>query len=556
VDHNLSGVVLDGKYRLKELLGQGGMGLVYAADHTLLGKQLAVKLLKREFTRDRIAVQRFQQEAVNASRAGSPNIVAIHDLGETDDGVPFIVMEHLEGTTLYAAMAEDPKTGTNGVFEVPFVADILCQVLEGLAAAHAQGIAHRDLKPGNIFLTEVGGRANFVKLLDFGVSKVLGGDRVLHMTRTGVLLGTPTYMAPEQVMGRKDVDHRVDLWASGVILFRLLTGQRPHGGSVTAERLAAIVSQDAPPLRSLRPDLDAGLEGLLRKALMREPARRFQTARDFAEAMAPYRDEVQAAHASSYTLAPPPPVSAASSPPRSTAVRPTPAPSRHDSGPPTVVALSTPPPMRATGAAQRSPLLSGTFEQQTTSMPVPSLPAKVLPVASMGTPTPGAILRPGPTPTSPRLPAGTVRRGPSAATWISAISLVVIAASIAVILVLRFSRPAGPAGPAARPAAAGATAAGAAGGAVAAPSPTADATAAELADRERYIAVMLALRCPPGGPARPADPAAAAAPPAELLATVGLAPTAWSALAARHQGHPETQRLIETALRYCPPPPP
>ncbi|MBN1771741.1 MAG: protein kinase [Deltaproteobacteria bacterium] len=553
MERELSGAVVGEKYRLKELLGQGGMGLVYAAEHTLLGRPLAVKLLKREFARDRIAVQRFQQEAVNASKAGSPNIVAIHDLGETEDGIPFIVMEYLEGVTLYAAMGEDPKTGANGVFDVPQAADVLCQVLAGLCSAHEHGIVHRDLKPGNIFLTTVGGRTNFVKLLDFGVSKVLGGDRVMHMTRTGVLLGTPTYMAPEQVMGRKDVDHRVDLWAAGVILFRLLTGRRPHAGSVTAERLASIVSEDAPPLRSLRPDLDAGLEGLLRKALAREPGARFQAAYDFAEALAPYRDLDPAPLASTFTLAPAPPVSGTSAPPAaSPSSRPvTLSGAPHGAGAPTVAGIPTPSCVPAAGGPHIL-LKSGTFEQPTTAMPAPVLPQRVLPVASMGTPTPGAVPRPAAGPTHPHLPAR--RSHGSVTTWVSALSLVVIGVSVAVILVLhhRGSDDAAPgtATPPGVPAAAVGTESplspAAAVGLPALPS----AEPAAAADRERYIAVMTAVGCRQAADANEADPDPAK-PPGELLERLGIEPGAWPAMAARHAGDPEAARAIAEALRHC-----
>jgi len=560
VQADLSGVVVGGKYRLKELLGQGGMGLVYAAEHTLLGRPLAVKLLKREFTRDRVAVQRFQQEAVNASRIGSPYIVAIHDLGETDDGTPFIVMEYLEGTTLYAAMGEDPATGMNGVFEVPQAADLLCQVLAGLAAAHGHGIVHRDLKPGNIFLTEFGGRTNFVKLLDFGVSKVLGGDRVMHMTRTGVLLGTPTYMAPEQVMGRKDIDHRVDLWAAGVILFRLLAGRRPHAGSVTAERLAAIVSQDAPPLRSLRPDLDAGLEGLLRKALARDPASRFRTAQEFAEALEPYRELAPAPQASSFTLAPgllargplsrPAPACAAGSagPPTVGAVPPAaPAPALDDAA----MAPTAGPVMPAAAAPARGPqvlLRSGTFEQPTTALPAPALP-----VASMGTPTPGAVPRPAPGVTRPRVPAR--RAGGTVTTWVSAVSLAVIALSVVAILVGRFR---GPGESDRRPGpgtASSAAPASSASPATATASKSAAPAASTTADIDRYVAAAVAVRCQatPGA----GDPGAAPrSPPRDMLATFGLTPVQWATLCDRFADDAAAQSRIAEGVRRCLSPPP
>lgn len=556
MEPDLSGTVIGGKYRIQQLLGQGGMGLVYAAEHTLLGRPLAVKLLKHEFTRDRVAVHRFQQEAVNASRIGSPNIVAIHDLGETDDGTPFIVMEYLEGTTLYAVMGEDPATGANGVFEVPQAADLLCQVLAGLAAAHQHGIVHRDLKPGNIFLTEVGGRTNFVKLLDFGVSKVLGGDRVMHMTRTGVLLGTPTYMAPEQVMGRKDIDHRVDLWAAGVILFRLLAGRRPHGGSVTAERLAAIVSQDAPPLRSLRPDLDAGLEGLLRKALARDPASRFQTAYDFAEALEPYRAPGPVPLSSTFTLAPAPPVAGPLRPAPRLAAGAAEPPAAGVASPldpddpamastakavlPPAPPTTAPPPAPAAPRQPQVLLRSGTFDQPTTALPAPALP-----VVPIGMPTPDAVPWPAPAATRPRVPAR--RTGIAATTWVSIASLVVIALSIAVILAWRLGS-AGDGAPAAE------TASPAPPAATTAPA-SAPPAAEEAADIGRYVAAAVALGCRNvSGSAAPG--AGPGLPPQDVLETFGLTRAAWIELSNRFAGDPAVQERISEEVRRCVPRPP
>ena len=298
VDDELQGRVIDGKYRLTRPLGQGGMGVVWVATHTALGREFAVKLLRPEFAGDAQTLIRFQQEAVAVSKVGNPHLVALTDFGTTPDGGPYIVMELLEGCTLEEAMrAERPMA-------VPRIIDIVCQMLTGLAAVHERGIVHRDLKPANVFLTQLGERQDFVKLLDFGVAKVLGGDRVSHFTRTGVLLGTPTYMSPEQAQGGRGVDHRADLWAVGVILFRALTGRRPHDATSRGERLAAIATQDVPPLRRFRPDLDEELEAILRRALTREVGRRFATALDFRAALEPFRGQVRSVYATS--LAPPP----------------------------------------------------------------------------------------------------------------------------------------------------------------------------------------------------------------------------------------------------------
>lgn len=299
VDEALRGRVIDGKYRLTRPLGEGGMGMVWVATHTALGREFAVKLLRPEFARDPQALIRFQQEAVAVGKVGSPHLTALTDFGTTADGEPYIVMELLEGRTLEEAMrAEKPMA-------VPRIADICCQILTALAAVHERGIVHRDLKPANVFLTRLGEREDFVKLLDFGVAKVLGGDRISHFTRTGVLLGTPTYMSPEQVQGSRGVDHRCDLWAVGVILFRALTGRRPHDAASRGERLAAIATQDVPPLRRFRPDLGEDLEAVLARALTRDLGRRYATALEFRAALEPFRGGIPSAYATS--LVPPPP---------------------------------------------------------------------------------------------------------------------------------------------------------------------------------------------------------------------------------------------------------
>jgi serine/threonine-protein kinase len=293
----------------------GGMGVVYAARHVRLGRALAVKILRPEFVDDATTVQRFHQEAEAASRIGSPHIVEIIDLGTCADGSPFLVMERLEGTTLSDLLAA-VKT-----MEAPRIADILGQMLSGLAAAHDKGIVHRDLKPSNVFLTRFGERGDFVKLLDFGISKVLSGEKRLHLTRTGVLVGTPSYMAPEQVLGRKDIDHRVDVWAAGVILFLALTGRKPFEGLSPGEQLAAIVVNDVRPVRDLRPDVDPGLEAIVRRALRRDREERFPTAEAFREALAPYR----AGRPSTYATSPvTTPARLPAQPPA--AARPSPAP--------------------------------------------------------------------------------------------------------------------------------------------------------------------------------------------------------------------------------------
>jgi len=278
---NLAGVVLEGKYRLTVPLGEGGMGFVYAGEHTTLRRPLAVKFLRPELASDPNALARLHQEAVAASGIGSPHIVEVLDLGTAPGGAPYIVMEFLRGRPLAMLMAEQP------ILPVPRIANILCQTLLALGAAHARGIVHRDLKPENIFLVDMSG-SDFVKLLDFGVSKVRGDLSTSNLTQTGAVLGTPRYMAPEQAAGRKDIDHRVDLWAAGVILYRAVTGRFPYDAENYNALLAAILMANPLPPRQVRPDLDPRIESIILSALTRDPGARFGSAEQFRKALAPF----------------------------------------------------------------------------------------------------------------------------------------------------------------------------------------------------------------------------------------------------------------------------
>ncbi|MBI5502548.1 MAG: protein kinase [Deltaproteobacteria bacterium] len=278
---NLTGVVLEGKYRLTQPLGEGGMGFVYAGEHATLGRPIAVKFLRPELAGDPNALARLRQEAVAASSIGSPHIVEVLDLGTAPGGAPYIVMEFLRGRSLAALLAESPMLPT------PRIAGIVCQTLLALQGAHARGIVHRDLKPENIFLAETGD-GDFVKLLDFGVSKVRGELSSSNLTQTGAVLGTPRFMAPEQAAGLRNVDHRVDIWATGVVLYRALTGRYPYDADNYNALLAQILMATPPAPRLLRPDLDPTLERAILTALARDPAARFPSADAFRQVLAPY----------------------------------------------------------------------------------------------------------------------------------------------------------------------------------------------------------------------------------------------------------------------------
>ncbi|MBN1772268.1 MAG: protein kinase [Deltaproteobacteria bacterium] len=259
------------------------MGTVWEAEHTLIGRRVAIKTLRPEFAHSADAVTRFHREAQAASRIGHVNITEVTDLGITEQGAPYIVMEYLEGESL-ARVLEREKT-----LPVLRAADIIGQTLGALAAAHAKGIIHRDLKPENIFLIDHGGRADFVKLLDFGISKfqsAAGGDQ--RLTTTGVALGTPYYMAPEQAAGSSECDHRVDLYASGALLYELMTGRAPYKGSNYNALLAQIVTSDPPPLSDFRPDLDPAFVAVIERAMHRSPGDRYPDAESMLLALLPF----------------------------------------------------------------------------------------------------------------------------------------------------------------------------------------------------------------------------------------------------------------------------
>jgi eukaryotic-like serine/threonine-protein kinase len=272
------GELLEGKYRVDRLLGEGGMGAVYEAEHTLIGRKVAVKVLHGDTLDHPDAFERFQREARASTAVKHPSIIEVTDMGATPSGHPFLVMEFLEGHPL------SHHISTSGRLSLGRISAILLQVLDALTAAHAKGIVHRDLKPDNIFITEGADVPDFVKVLDFGISKFLQPENIkgVTLTQAGIVLGTPSYMAPEQAMGKKDVDHRVDLWAVGVILYEALTGTLPYVGENYNEILSAILLKRPTPPRELIPDLLPEIERVILKGLAFERDDRYQRADEFA----------------------------------------------------------------------------------------------------------------------------------------------------------------------------------------------------------------------------------------------------------------------------------
>jgi serine/threonine-protein kinase len=274
-----SGTILAGKYRIRGVLGRGGMGTVYEAERLTIGGVVAIKVLRADRSRDAKTVRRFYKEARAAAAIGHPNICEVHDLGGLDEGSPYLVMERLVGETLAVRLARDTV--------LPFdeAVDVLVQVLSALAAAHEKGIVHRDIKPENIFLAERIGCPPFAKVLDFGISKIIGplradGSDDTRLTQPGVVMGTPSYMSPEQVGGDRGLDARVDIYACGVILYEALTGRRPFTGRDLQTLLLQILTIRPPLASQLRPGLPAGVDAVLERALARRRDDRYQTARE------------------------------------------------------------------------------------------------------------------------------------------------------------------------------------------------------------------------------------------------------------------------------------
>ena len=277
-----TGDVIDGKYRIIRLIGEGGMGAVYEGENVRIHRTVAIKVLHAGVAENADAVQRFEREAQAAGRIGSEHIVEVLDLGNLPDGDRFMVMEFMDGDAL------SKRIETKGRLTPREIYPIARQILEALVAAHGAGIIHRDLKPDNVFLLKSrGGQADFVKLLDFGISKfsALSGESGFSMTRTGAVMGTPYYMSPEQAKGAKGMDHRADLYAVGVILYECVTGSVPFNADTFNELLFKIVLETPQPIEQVVPDSDPDFNKIVQKAMAREPGIRFQTSREFQQTL-------------------------------------------------------------------------------------------------------------------------------------------------------------------------------------------------------------------------------------------------------------------------------
>ena len=264
--HTFIGKIVEGKYRIEALIGRGGMGAVFRARNTRIDKAVALKVLYRGYDKGSESERRFLREARIAGNLGHPNIVEVFDLGHLDEGMPFQVMELLEGQSLAQRVHhEGPLTESDAL-------DIADQVLGALEAAHERGIIHRDLKPENVFLTERRGETT-AKLLDFGVSKSLT-EQTMSMTMTGVVVGTPYYLSPEQARGDREYDHRIDIWAMGVLLYESLTGVLPFNADSYEKLLVKILKQRPVAPSRFQPRISPSVEEVILRALSPDAADR------------------------------------------------------------------------------------------------------------------------------------------------------------------------------------------------------------------------------------------------------------------------------------------
>jgi serine/threonine protein kinase len=273
------GALLDGKYRITGLIGTGGMSAIYEAQPVGVDQIVAIKVLNPSLADDPEAIARLRHEAQVVNAIGHPNICAVYDMGRTREGVPYLVMERLVGHNMAERIRSGPMTFRE-------LAPLLVQVLAALAAAHAAGVIHRDLKPENVFIENRSG-VSMAKLLDFGISKSMSYDFVDHarLTHTGMVMGTPYYMAPEQARGDSTLDQRVDLWAVGVILYEALTGRRPFVATNYNALLVKILTSRPRPIQKIVSTIPDQVSWLVDKALSKLREDRFQTARDFSDAI-------------------------------------------------------------------------------------------------------------------------------------------------------------------------------------------------------------------------------------------------------------------------------
>ena len=273
------GDVLAGKYKVKKILGIGGMGMVVAATHLELDQRVAIKFMLPGSHESPETSARFLREARAAGQLSSDHVCRVMDVGRFDSGAPYIVMEYLQGEDLASLLRR------RGPMRVSEAVDYILQGIEGIAEAHAHGIIHRDLKPENLFLHKRNDGGTIVKVLDFGISKLA---MAAASTRTGDVMGSPAYMAPEQMESSRNVDHRADVWSLGVVLYQLVVGKTPFQGDTLPLLCMNVVNDDPPAMSEIRGDLPEVFEAVVMKCLQKEPADRYKDVGELAHALAPF----------------------------------------------------------------------------------------------------------------------------------------------------------------------------------------------------------------------------------------------------------------------------
>ncbi|MBI5502825.1 MAG: protein kinase [Deltaproteobacteria bacterium] len=393
--------VIGGKYRVEKKIGEGGMGKIYLGRHVTLGKRFAIKTLHADFTRNTEALERFRREAITTAQLEHPHILGMADMDQMDDGTAYIVMEFLDGKEMRSLLNEVQ------VLPVPRAVHIFAQVCRALAAAHDKNIVHRDMKPENVFLVEREGDPDFVKVLDFGISKIrMAGSK---LTQTGMVIGTPHYMSPEQARGDPSLDHRSDIYTLGAMLYEALTGALPVQAENSTGVLVKILTEEPVRPTALNPQISPPLEGVILRAMAKDPNLRFGTCREMSQAL---QQATGVAEGSSGYTAVGMAAGAPGIPPTSrgpgvppTAMRPPTAP-RPAGVPPTAM---TPPGISGPYAGPQSPPVPGFPSPPAMAGPVP--PTSTAPAAGFPSPYPGGVspvgYPTGPTPMAWQQPGTT-----------------------------------------------------------------------------------------------------------------------------------------------------
>jgi serine/threonine protein kinase len=273
------GRLIADKYQLDAMIGEGAMGTVWSATHVNLNQRVAVKLILPELADSESVRQRFEAEAKAAAALRSRFVVQVYDSGINEEGVPYLVMEYLQGESLEDTIEK------SGALSLEYGIQVIAQVAKGLARAHSQGIVHRDLKPANVFMAQTDDGDEVAKILDFGIAKFQREGPNVSSTATGTVVGTPLFMSPEQARGKKGIDHRSDLYSLGAMTFYVLTGKHAFGGEALGELILAICTKPLPSLIAQRSGLPPGLDAWYHRSCAREPEDRFQSAEEMVAAL-------------------------------------------------------------------------------------------------------------------------------------------------------------------------------------------------------------------------------------------------------------------------------